>query len=254
MNQPQQPPVKEASGIHFIGETDPRSLSTVDFDKSQELLFHPSAHPFTYQQQFDANISEYYLESIGMETLGQGFYTTSDRPEAERRSQIKQGGGNTLPIIIPLLPFQARVLDFRERSDPTQNGPVPPSMSSRWLLFFTDYFHQIGRENLPWTITEPEEKYYSYLREVVRLPSIDLRVMLGTVPFPQSPNISNPSWSRVFANFIIREGLDGIIYNEPSVFLPQKTSPIFVFYSLSKIGTYESWHNTVQTTQPQNPS
>lgn len=261
------PTTREASGIHFIGTKDPRTMSQEEFDKSSEMLYHPCAKAFTFSKQFDSNIPEYFLEGLHSQTLGQGFYTLSERKEAEARSLAKQTttavvvppGGKTpppqqgLPILIPLLPFQARMMDFRDRVDPTQNGPVPLSMAQRWFQFFTDYYHAPDRDNLPWTTTEPENRYYLYLRQIISLPTVDLRAMLGTVAVPQSPNMAIPSWSKVFANFMIREGMDGIIYNEPSSVTQGKTSPLSVFFSLAKIGTYENW-KVPNASQPQRPS
>ena len=254
MNQPQPPPQSpqpsEALGIHLIGEHDPRSISNEEFEKSSDLLFHWTDRPFSFQQHADTNIPDYFLEDKGKETLGQGFYTTPDKTEAEVRSKIRQGTPNTLPVLLSLMPYQVRVFDFRDRVDPGKNGPVPAALALRWLQFFTDYYHAADRDQLPWSTTAVEERYFLYLKEVVRLPNLDLRVMLGTVPFPQSPNTPNPSWSKVFANFVIREGADGVIYNEPSYARQGKTSPIAVFYTVSKLGTYESWH-AAQAESPQ---
>ena len=244
----------EASGIHFLGDHDPRNMNQEEFEKSPFILYHPARQPFTFAQHFDANLPEYFLEGNNSETLGEGFYTTSDREEAQARSKAKQGAPQSLPILISVLPYQTRMMDFRERSNPKINGPVPSTMAQRWYQFFTDYFHSTGRENLPWTITQHEERYYLYLREVVRVPNLDLRVMLGTVASSQSPALPNPPWSKLFANFIIREGLDGIIYNEPSSLHPQKTAPISVFFTLNKVGTFESWKTPQVTAQPQRPS
>jgi hypothetical protein len=238
---PTQPPLDEPSGIHLIGKNDPRVMTASDFINSGEILYHPCQQAFTFTQQHDGSLPEYYLEGNTTQTLGQGFYTTPDRQESEMRSQAKIGLG-AAPIIMPLLPYQARVFDFRSRNNPQSNGAVPLSMAQRWLLYFTDYYRAPEHDNLPWIATEPEDRYFAYLKNILTSTSLDLRTMLGTASPSGAPQFTLPSWSKVFSNFIMREGMDGIIYNEESLAHPGQTSTIVVFYALSKIGTFESWH------------
>ncbi len=71
--------------------------------------------------------------------------------------------------------------------------------------------------------------------------------MLGTAPSKQvkSPNLPSPPWTMLFSEFMLAKGFDGLVYNEGGEGKYGKGGTTYVFYNLKKIGTYESWHNTI---------
>lgn len=47
--------------------------------------------------------------------------------------------------------------------------------------------------------------------------------------------------SKIFSDFMLTEGYDGIIYIEGGDHPEHKAPVSFVFYNLDKIGTYDTW-------------
>ncbi len=105
----------ESVGIRILGQDDPRKMTLNQFNNSPELLFHGTSHPMQFSPTFDYHSKEYLTQSDGSTTLGFGFYTTDNEIEAKNYSIVRQGGGKVQPIIIRILPYQARVLDLRQK-------------------------------------------------------------------------------------------------------------------------------------------
>jgi hypothetical protein len=239
----------QARGISVLGKTDPRTLSREEFNRSEDLLFHGSSELFDFSQGFDYGSQEYLQENDGSTTLGFGFYAIDDRVEAENYSIVRQANSSGSPSVIDIMPYQARVLDLRDKSDVTKNVAIPRDLTEKWQAAFLDYLRvkEPRSGNLGTILDSMETEYASYLSRVMDLDEIDLRILLETAPSPKvkSRNLPSPSWTRLFTNFMMNQGFDGLVYNEGGEGRNGKGGSTYVFYNLKKIGTYETWNKTL---------
>ncbi len=239
--------VLEPIGVRVIGNLNPSTLTEEQFRSSPDLLFHGASENFNFSSKFDYRSKDYYAKSDGSQTLGEGFYTTAERGSAVDYSVVRQFKQDTTPVVLEVLPYQARVLDFRAKSDATKNASVPKDLFDNWYMKFKAYFEDSeSRKNLPWHVHAGEAEYMSYLIKLKQvLPTPDLRVMLGTAPTGtrdiSSLNYPSPPWMRLFSNFMVEQGYDGIVYNEGGEGRNAKNHTSYTFYNLEKIGTFESW-------------
>ncbi|MBI2330073.1 hypothetical protein HYU94_01665 [Candidatus Daviesbacteria bacterium] len=240
----------EPIGVRVIGDVDPSTLIEEQFNKNPDLLYHGAASHFEYQQTFDYRSEEYCTSSDGSQTLGEGFYTTDSVRSAENYSLVRQHHDVSQFIVMKMLPYQARVFDFRVVTDPTVNAPVSVDLFNKWYEHYRNYFgNQKITENQPWNIRAMELEYWNFLNRAKRLVDtgelIDLRVMLGTTFFTrlQAPNWPSPCYMKLFANFMVGQGYDGLVYVEGGEGAKRQNSPSYVFYNLEKVGTYNSWQS-----------
>lgn len=238
-----QKQAREPIGVRIIGGVDPKTLSEEAFNNSLEILFHGAARDFEFSQTFDYHSEEYLNENEGSATIGFGLYLTN-KDEARNYSHVR-GGDTEVQVIKKFLPYQAKVLDLRDKIDPLVNAAVPKELAEKWRTRFLEYQQsKMPREdNIGKIFDLSESEYAEYLKRVINLPSIDLRVLLETAPAPaiKSRNLPSPLWSELFSEFMLSEGYDGLVYNEGGEGKGGKGGASFVFYNLEKIGTYESW-------------
>lgn len=254
----ENPPQPEAgyediSGVHIIGENDPRLMSRSEFDNSPDILFHGSKRPLIFSQDFDYQSEEHFMQNDGSATLGCGFYATDNRSGAETYSRVRQLLRGSGIFVATILPYQALVLDLRAKGDSFKNGSVSRAFAAKWRDKLLAYYQQ----NIPetrqyskldtqtWRIARLYHRYVGYLNRVMGLDKIDLRVLLETAPCPQigSRNLPHPPWVTLFSEFMLAEGYDGLIYNEGGEGSDEAYSS-YVFYNLKTIGTFDSWHMT----------
>ncbi len=238
----------EPIGLRVMGSVDPTTLTQEQLRSSPDLLFHGAVNPITLSSQFDYDSEEYLKEHDGSQTLGEGFYSVSDREIAEGYSQIRQTGRESGPmlVVIEFLPYQARMLDLRAKTDPTRNAPLPRELFIKWSKHFQDYYSQTeARRNLARYVQSMEEQYSAYLLELQGLPAVDLRVMLGTSPTRnpdiKSLNYPSPPWMRKFAEFMKKEGYDGLVYIEGEEAPAKRNHDTYVFYNVDKIDSFAGW-------------
>lgn len=244
---PNAPP--EPIGVRIIGNVNPREITKEQFKNSPNLLFHGAFNDFEFSNDFDYRSQDYYAKSDGSQTLGEGFYTAEDRSVAENYSITRQGGQEANPVVTEVLPHQARVLDLRSKSNNSINALVPKELFNKWVEHFSEYYKKDSaeRNNKPWRVNLSETQYFDYLVLLKqKLPDVDLSIMLGTagtrtreVP---SLNYPSPPWMKLFSNFMVDEGYDGLVYNEGGEGMNRKKHSSYVFYNLEKVGTFESWH------------
>ncbi|OGL97453.1 hypothetical protein A2318_03575 [Candidatus Uhrbacteria bacterium RIFOXYB2_FULL_45_11] len=232
-------------GDVILGMRDPREMTKEEFEKSPDILFHGSATPLEFRPVFNFRDDEYLRENDGSTTLGNGFYTTSSREDAECYSGVRKSQGETRQFVSEVLPFNARVLDLRWKDDKSKNAAVPTELAKAWTEYFSQYLKtRKPRENtwLGSMIEQMETDYPNFLQRALKEDSIDLRVLLQTSPHPklQSKNLPSPVWSLLFSEFMISQGYDGLIYNEGGEGW-NANDATRVFYNLKKIGTFESW-------------
>lgn len=247
----EQKALLEPVEVSILGDIDPRTLSREAFENSHGILFHGAAKPFNYSPKYDYSSAEYFTDTDGSQTLGEGLYATDARDAAENYSRVRQGKDNAEPIVLVLLPYQARMLDLRGPTDNSKNAPVPKELFEKWFQFYKNYyFNNENRKNLPWYIQGSESGYWTLLNEARKLDKVmDLRTMLDTGGIIDPAlrelhhNLPSPPWTRLFSNFMKQEGYDGLVYNEGGEGKNPKASPSYIFYNLEKIGTYDSWHS-----------
>ncbi|MBI2196311.1 hypothetical protein HYU45_01725 [Candidatus Daviesbacteria bacterium] len=238
----------EPIGARILGDVDPTLLTQEQFDTNPNLLYHGAAGRFDFQPAFDYRSADYCTDTDGSETLGEGFYTTDSVSAAENYSLVRQHIGKPQPIVMKVLPYQAKVLDLRATTDSSVNVPVSTDFFNSWYEHYKKYFEdQTIIENQPWNIRAMETEYWNFLNRAKRRVDtgepIDLRVMLGTAPFAKlrSPNWPSPCYMKLFSNFMVDQGYDGLIYIEGGEGGKKQSSPSYVFYNLEKVGTYDSW-------------
>lgn len=231
-----------------LGTRDPRTLAPEEFSRSTDLLYHGSRDPFVFSPDFNYASADYFQSTDGSQTLGEGFYTTDDKSQAEnysRERKFPEVGFE--PVITTLLPYQARMFDFRQKEDPRRSGDVPKELFTKWHKYYADY-RRVSRtqEDRPWWMSALENGYMNYLARLAQSEAFTIRQMLETAPAPalKSRNLPNPPWSKLFANFMKEQGYDGIIEMEGGEGPGKQAAASFVFFNLRKIGTYETWHQT----------
>ncbi len=226
-------------GERIMGQIDPRELSKEQFEASPEILFHGAIENISFRQDF-----EYEKESAnlpGGATVGMGLYTTDNLQDAERYSLIRKNNTGK-PFVEKILPYQARMLDLRSSKDILINALVSPEFSRDWLNFIKKHIEESSSKNSDKkTSTEIMADqalidHRSHLFEIFRKnPTLqfDLRELLGN---------NGESISHIFSRFMKKCGYDGLIYIEGGESTEARNTPSFVFYNLSKVGTYESWN------------
>lgn len=230
----------EAIGPRTIGNQNPNKITPKQFRKSPDLLFHGSPSPFKFSPDFNYSSSEYLDNNDGSQTLGEGFYLTPSKETAIDYSLVRQIKPQSKTFVTEILPFQTKMLDLRNKHHPTENAPVSADFFTQWYEKIKQDHQTKSSENTPWYIHEMEKDYLSYLEKLNSLPSLpNLRVMLGTTisPHPEIPtlNFPSPPWMKLFSNFMVEKGYDGIIYNEGSEKRGQPQNPSYIFYNLKKL-------------------
>jgi hypothetical protein len=233
-------------GERIIGLVDPRRMSLDEFRVSRELLHHGSGAPFIFSRAIDYSTATGFPGSF---TVGKGLYTTPDRRAAEGYSIGRQGGtsfGSRPVFVTEILPYRARMYDFRSEGNTTRNAPLTEEFVTRWHKFYATYFKEkypdMGKSLTNWdeqSAFNIYSAYYIWLNHFARnyqLGTVDLRQLLrGT---GSEENVAGE-----FTQFMTGLGYDGIIYNEGGDFSSlHEPSLSFVFYNLDRIGTYEVWH------------
>lgn len=231
-------------GERVLGLTDPRRMTREEFGQSPDLLFHGSAMPLEFQDAFDYRSESYIRENDGSTTLGFGLYTTDSRSDAEEYSRVRQAGQLTAKNVSHILPSQARVLDLRWQADKTRNAPFPRELAEAWRTAFMEYFktRKPRDGNIGAILDSSEIQYAQFLERALQAKAVDLRVLLETAsdPILKSRNLPSPYWSYLFSDFMIKQGYDGLVYNEGGEGWGTGATS-YVFYNLKKVGTFESW-------------
>lgn len=120
----------EAVGEVIIGSVNPVAISKEDFLNNPELLHHGAGKEFVFRRDYDYQTEQ--RVSIHSHTVGKGFYTTPNLNDAQLFSEAF---GAESPIIVSILPYQAKMFDFRTK-DLEHNAKVPKEM-------FKDYYNSL---------------------------------------------------------------------------------------------------------------
>ena len=232
--------------VTVLGEKDPKLMSREEFETSPELLYHGCSKQIKFENDFDYNSKEYLTNNDGSTTLGFGFYAVDNRDAAKSYSKQRQNDLESKEEnIVSVLPYNARMLDFRQEKNSNKNIPVSKEFALEWREYFNEYLNKRSERegNVGEMFNQFENEYLKYLDRVLDLKDSTLRVLLRTEASLELKSGSAPSplWSSLFSKFVIENGFDGIIYNE-KVEGSDNICTSYVFYNLKKIGTYNSWH------------
>jgi len=140
------------------------------------------------------------------------------------------------------LPYQARCLDLRSKTDLSVNAALPQEFVAKWIAYYKTSTENPNRysavnPNVASHLIRIDQSYLKWLSTVTPDKIGDLKILLRTSRFPA------PYWMYTFRDFMLSEGYDGLICNEASEKTPDKNATAYVFYNLDKIGTYEAWHS-----------
>jgi len=266
-------PKKSIRGTVILGNIDPRTMTEEEFNSSPDALFHGfNSNYFKYTPVYDYDSEEYFENTDGSATLGQGLYVTDSRAEAEKYSKMRKSrkigeqGSKIEASVEVFVPYKAKMLDLRMDLDPSENGHFPKQLAEVWKKYYESYYAHIlkiiessnkkdGKEIIPDSIFSTYvfyykagifEKYKNLIDEVIESDRLDLRYLLGTAGNDSFKNnigsaFHSPPWITLFSSFIKKAGFDGLIYIESGDDDHFERTPSFVFYNLDRVGNYQSW-------------
>ncbi len=174
-------PRGEAIGLVILGQINPINLKRDEFSNSPDLLFHGAEKDFVFRRDFKYD----QQKNSHSHTVGQGFYATPDRVDAALYSEAF--GMKDKPIVVEILPYQARMFDFREASLAC-NANVPPSLLERYIRYNHAQFNQEWETYNPeadneFLKTHPPDQLVP--REILEQ-ATTFEDMFATVPSPHS--------------------------------------------------------------------
>ena len=136
--------IQEPIGPVLIGPDNPVGMSREIWANNPHLLFHGASAQFEFKRDFNYKTDQ--VEAVHSHTVGQGFYATPQYHDALLYSQAF--GGEKDPVVISLLPYQARMFDFRD-SSLSHNALVPNEMFHAYHDFYCQVFSQKWRDYDP---------------------------------------------------------------------------------------------------------
>lgn len=245
----------EPIGEIMLGSVNPVGLSQTEFRSSPDLLFHGALQDFSFSQYFNYE----GFNNPGSHTIGQGFYATSERNDAflyaTRRSPFVQG-----QVVVEVLPYQAKMFDFRSLQDVRRNAPVPYALVSEYRDFCQEKFHkrfdgydiegdvsfintsEFGDERTKRVVRFSRynnlRRYIAVLNTFTDNKAIDLREMLSLIGQAYQSEFA----SDLISDFMLSKDYDGLIYIEGGDHPDHKNPVSYVFFNLKKVGNYETWN------------
>ncbi len=232
-------------GEVILGQTDPRKLSAQDFYQSPDRLYHGTSDPnFKLDRLYDYTSPDAMDHS---QTVGEGFYTTDSEQDAQLFAQAFSANGSVNKVV-EILPYQARMFDFRSQ-DKRVNAAVPEWFKQKYLDWYRNW-HQVehGYDYKDYQSPGSDGKFnrfqyscYKYglvLERLLNQDKVDLRALLSVTGKSGASQFA----SRIFREFMLSQGYDGLIYIEGGDHRDHKNPVSYVFFNLDKIGDYSAWH------------
>ncbi|MCB0338729.1 MAG: hypothetical protein KDD53_03950 [Bdellovibrionales bacterium] len=220
----------------ILGQKDPSDFTLESFAASPDILYHGTERTFALDPRFDFHSSQYTGRDTSA-TLGPGIYTTTDRALAEQYSRIRGLPDGFAPIVLPLLPYRALMLDNRDPDRPGRNQPVPEKLLEAWKAHVNDNVARIEMQLLDSEIAPrvAQRIAHLYADELSAIKfGVDLRELLKVAQ-------SGP-WTFEFGKFMQANGYDGVICMEGGEdHFRNISDATHVFYSLARVGTYQLW-------------
>ena len=229
-------------GEVILGQVDPRTLTKEEFNASPDLLTHIASGEVIFNPEFVyVNANTPYSA-----TVGEGLYTTNDKDQLEKyaidRARDDDNGKSTR---IEVLPYRARMFDFRSQDNLNKNAGVPFEIFKRYVEVVKEDF-----DNTP----EDIKRNLSYMKKENHLNSLtryleksnkegyiplDLREMMGR-------GYTEPAYNSSASSGLIRKcmlslGYDGLIYGEGGDGPGWGSAPTHLFFKLDNVSDYDSW-------------
>lgn len=238
----------EAVGEVILGRRDPRSLSYEEFIHDPDVLYHGSVDPLRVNPNFDYREFNENNDSAG-ETLGRGLYTT-DKPAAAygyarlRNQETRGGDSQDVPTVTPVLPYEARMFDFRDKTGQTNFVPVPEEI-------FTLYVRKFAEHAKRWLETDPNTRKGRLVRvnnavSVMKSWSETKKPVSLFELISATTNNSNTMgglFPEALHETFAELGYDGIIHPDGGQHGAKDTQGAvsYVFYNLDKVGSFQDW-------------
>jgi hypothetical protein len=230
-------------GEVILGKFDPTTLSEQDFQNSPDLLFHGSAKSFSYSPE--GNYDRLDTGGDGSEDYGTGFYTTDNKIQAENYSIARSAITLEKPIINSFLPYNARMLDVRNISNPDVNGVLPTPFVIAWEKALTAHMEDENRF----------AKLNEFIKNAIKSGINEILVNLRTALDENKPiqirgnyhqpgifsTHSNGLIASAFRDFMLSQGYDGMIYREGGEGEKREDLTGYVFYNYRVVDTREGW-------------
>ncbi len=209
-------------------------------------LYHGAGKPLRVNLNY--TFAEDSDQPDGSITLGTGLYTTDDKEQAQKYSDLRgkiTGSG----FVSAVIPYQAKMLDLRG------HRPVPEPLFQAWADHWLAHFGEIEskyqaktkKTMLDELIYEEGLKYSSFLKSIRQITDDsskrEIRYVLGTMNIPEY-RISQglgPIQNTVFRDFMLSLGVDGLIAQEGGDSREFGSANSFVFYNYATVGTIEDW-------------
>lgn len=237
-------------GEVLLGKRDPRMMSEAEFRTSIELLYHGAAQEFAYSHlgEFDPSNTE----GDGSSDYGSGIYMTDNNPQAINYSLERSSHRLTTPIVYSFLPYQARMLDVRESTDPEYNGVLPKPLVEEWAGYLENY---VRDENNFSGYNEFLKDVFqggirSFLEPVKKALQENQDVYIRSGHDRHSSGIfqrtKNGLIDHIFRKFMLAQGYDGMIYKEGGEGEKKADLTGYVFYNPRVVDTWEGWQKRKQ--------
>lgn len=234
-----------AVGEVILGKRDPRLLSYEEFIHDPDVLYHGSAEPLKVNPNFDY---DELIDSAG-ETLGRGLYTT-DKPAAAygyaRLRNLETRGLDSLdvPTVTPVLPYEARMFDFRDKTGQSNFVEVPEEI-------LTPYVRKFAEHAKRWLETDHSIQKWKQIRVnnallimknwlETKKPVTLFELVSAT---PNNTNVLGGLFPEALHETFAELGYDGIIHPDggQAGATDSKGAVSYVFYNLNKVGSYQDW-------------
>lgn len=230
-----------------LGANDPRTLSQTEFNSSPHLLFHGAKDEFTFNPSGDPE-----AQSAASLDYGAGFYTTDDRKQAEIYSMVRKYGEGS-PVVYSFLPFQARMLDVRARSDLESIGVLPYEFVQDWLRWLAGYVDNLDnfRHTGKFAAAIQADARNDFITRLEKAMSTGKPIVIRSMPdfegifmHAHSGIIDNP-----FRDFMLSKGFDGMIFRESGESKEDNPTDLtgYVFYNQSVIDTWQGWQGRLSS-------
>lgn len=251
-----QPSGKEQNG-NIIGEVvlgniDPRTLSKKEFEKSPHILYHGAAKAFvySYKGEYDWKVNTF---GDTWADYGKGIYTTDNLDQAknysrERSKYLPEEQKPQSEIVYTFLPYQARMLNVRDKNNPEITGVLSTSFVKDWVNYLEA--HLLNDDNFTDVIPQRavgivKQGIKQYFLDRVKKALEENQQITIRGNFKSEPGIFLPQMSGLieepFRNFMISKGYDGMIYREGGEGEGRENLTGHVFYNPEVLDTWEGW-------------
>jgi len=131
-------------GDVILGEKNPAELSKEEFENSPDILYHGASSKFEFSRTYD------YSGISNSHTIGKAFYATDSKAEAEvfSKARYRKDGSDGL-VVVKVLPYRARMLDFRDIENKSSNAPVPKDLFNGYVKWLEGKFNEQYKDYNP---------------------------------------------------------------------------------------------------------